>query len=63
MTEIARAIQAAQMAYQQTTKRTTIQSKWESNIEKKIKGLKTLIKFIKRVLKVEELDKTEKSEL
>ena len=63
MTEIAKTIQAAQIAYQRATQRTSHPSPWKANIEKKIETLNTLIKLLERVIKLEKLDKTDKSKL
>ncbi|KAM0681382.1 hypothetical protein GINT2_000584 [Glugoides intestinalis] len=63
MTEIARTIQAAQIAYQRSIRRSTQPSPWKANIENKIEALKTLIEFLERVIKLEKLDKADKSKV
>ena len=63
MTEIARTIQAAQIAYQRLTQKTTQLSSWRASIEKKVEDLQTLIKHLKRVIKLEKLDKADKSKI
>jgi len=63
MTEIARTIQAAQIAYQRSTGRTSQPSPWKANVEKKIEALKTLIILLERVVKLEKLEKADKSKV
>jgi len=63
MTEIARTIQAAQIAYQRSTQKNSQPSPWKLNIENKIEGLKTLVKLLERVVKLEKLDKADKSKV
>ena len=56
MTEIARIIQAGQIAYQRLTSKPAQLSTQKSSIEKKIEALKTLIGLLERVIKLEKLD-------
>ena len=63
MTEIARTIQAAQIAYQRSTQRNTQPSPWRANIEKKIETFKILIKLLESVIKLEKLEKNDKSKV
>ena len=63
MTEIARIIQAAQIAYQRSATRVTQPSSWKANIEKKVEALKTLITFLEQVVKLEKLNKIDKSKV
>ena len=63
MTEIARTIQAGQISYQRLTQKPSLTSTWKSNIEKKIEALKTLINLLERVIKLEKLEKVDKSKV
>jgi len=63
MTEIAKIIQAAQIAYQRSATKTTQPSTWKPSIEKKIENLKFLIKLLERVVKLEKLEKEDKSKV
>jgi hypothetical protein len=61
--EIARIIQAAQIAYQRSNHKATQPSSWKANKEKKIEGLKTLIRTLERVIKLEKLEKNDNSKV
>jgi hypothetical protein len=63
MTEIARIIQSAQIAYQRSTLRVSQPSLWKENIQKKIATLTTLTLLLERVIKLEKLDKVDKSKV
>jgi hypothetical protein len=63
MIEIARIIQATQIVYQRSSHKATQPSSWKANIEKKIEGLKSLIIMLERVLKLEKLEKNDKSKV
>lgn len=63
MTEIAKIIQAAQIAYQRSTLRINQPSPWKKSIENKIDGLNILNGLLERVIKLEKLDKDDKSKV
>jgi hypothetical protein len=63
MIEIARIIQAAQIAYQRSSHKASQPSSWKANIEKKIEALKSLIIMLERVIKLEKLEKNDKSKV
>ena len=61
--EIAKTIQAAQIAYQRSSYKATQPSTWKPSILKKIEALQTLIDLLERVIKLEKLDKQDKSKV
>jgi hypothetical protein len=63
MKVIAKIIQAAQIAYQRSSHKASPPSSWKANIEKKIEGLKTLIRILERVIKLKKLEKNDKSKV
>jgi len=63
MTEITRTIQAAQITYQRMSLKRSQPSTWRANIENKIEALKTLIRLLERVKKLEKLNKDDKSKV
>lgn len=63
MTEIARTIQAGQLAYQLLIPKPSRPSTWRASIEKRIEALKTLITLLERVIKLEKLEKVDKSKV